>query len=127
MASDLTTVVISISAGALALRALVDFGGTVETASRYYKWSRDASHRAIIKAKIHSRRKTSRLLNFFWFLFTGHPIIGPEDDPPPKPPGGGRKMRPSLTASIGVGTRFAEPKVLHGAVGLNNDNIMALA
>jgi hypothetical protein len=103
MAMDLSTVVILGAAGAaLALKSVVDFAESVEKVFTALKRARQALLRAFIEAKIYSRRKRSRLLNFFWFLFTRHPIIGPEDEPtPPKP--GGRKAKPGPIATVGYG------------------------
>ena len=112
MATDLVTVVILGATGAaLTLRAFVDVADTAEKAIGYVQRGRQAFNRAFIGAMIYSRRRSSRLLNFLWLLSTGHPIFRPENDPPPTTPGGGRRMRSGFIASIGVGTRFAEPKV----------------
>lgn len=109
MAAEFTTVVILGASAALALRSIVDLAETVETTVSYYRRTKNAFNRAYIRTKIYSRRKSSRFFNFFWLLFTGQAIIGPDEDPPPRPPGGGRKPRPGPIAFVGYSTRLAEP------------------
>jgi hypothetical protein len=100
---------------AVAFKYAVEFADALEKAGSYYRRANRVLNRAIIRAKIYSRRRSSRFLNFFSYLIAGHAILGPEDDPPPRPPGGGRKMRPRLSATVGFGTLPADPKVAGAA------------
>jgi hypothetical protein len=118
MATDLGTVVLVGVTGALALRSIVDFAATVEAAVGYSRKAKASFNRAYIGAKIYSRRRSSRLFNFFWLLFTGQAIFGADEDPPPRPPGGGRKARPGPIAFVGYSSRSAEAKVLRAGVAL---------
>ena len=114
MDAGIITVVTLGAAAAFTLKSIVEAADTAEKTVRYVRRAKRAFNRAFIGAMVYTRRRSSRLLNFRWIVFTGLAIVGP-DDPPPRPPGGGRKMKPGPIATVGFGTRVAEPKVLCSA------------